>query len=287
MLTDTETALIYKGACVPEQLPHYVESISGQTAHLHEGYVVYTRETRLTFIGYPVVPDAADLKTACKTACRRFRPDTLWVIASDLSFLRPSPQSLTSDDYFRLDLPCPPLGKKRAGMIRRAAREVSVSWGTWRPEHEELVAAFIRARKIDAAYAQIFARIPDYLAAAESACLLEARKGAALAAFTVADFGSADYAFYMFHFRSQNDFVPGAGDLLLRALAETAAQKGKQALNLGLGINEGNRRFKQHWGGVPFLKYMSAAIEPPGARWRAIGRMVREMAEGRHPEKKT
>ena len=281
MLTDTETALIYKGACVPEQLPNYVESVSGQTAHLQEGYVVYTGETRLTLIGYPAVPDAGDLKTACQTACRRFRPGTLSVIAPDLSFLRPSPQSPASDDYFRLDLPCPPLGKKRAGMIRRAAREVSVSRGTWRPEHEELVAAFIRARKIDAAYTQIFARIPDYLAAAESACLLEARKGAALAAFTVADFGSADYAFYMFHFRSQNDFVPGAGDLLLWTLAETAAQKGKQALNLGLGINQGNRRFKKHWGGVPFLKYMSATIEPRGSRWQTITRMIREMAAGR------
>lgn len=26
-------------------------------------------------------------------------------------------------------------------------------------------------------------------------------------------------------------------------------------INLGLGVNEGIRRFKEKWGGVPFLRY--------------------------------
>ncbi len=287
MLTDTEAALIYKGACVPEQLPHYVTSITGQTARLHKGYVVFTTDSHLTFVGYPAVAGAVGLENAWKTACRRFCPETASVIAPEIAFLKTAPHSTVSDDYFRLDLPCTHLQQKRAYMIRRAGREVSVSKGAWSPAHEKLVADFIRARRVDDAHARIFARIPDYLAAASPACLLEARKGRALSAFTVADFGSADYAFYMFHFRSPDDFVPGTTDLLLWTLAETAARKGKKALNLGLGINEGNRRFKRHWGGGPFLKHMSATTECPGFSWRVLGRTIRQMIAGGPPEGKT
>jgi hypothetical protein len=32
-------------------------------------------------------------------------------------------------------------------------------------------------------------------------------------------------------------------------------EHGKDIINLGLGVNEGIRRFKEKWGGVPFLNY--------------------------------
>jgi hypothetical protein len=32
-------------------------------------------------------------------------------------------------------------------------------------------------------------------------------------------------------------------------------EHGKQNINLGLGVNEGIRRFKEKWGGVPSLNY--------------------------------
>jgi hypothetical protein len=32
-------------------------------------------------------------------------------------------------------------------------------------------------------------------------------------------------------------------------------EKEKKTINLGLGVNEGIRRFKKKWGGVPFLNY--------------------------------
>ncbi|MDD5245241.1 MAG: hypothetical protein PHU49_14630, partial [Syntrophorhabdaceae bacterium] len=34
-----------------------------------------------------------------------------------------------------------------------------------------------------------------------------------------------------------------------------AQEKGKNLINLGLGVNSGIRRFKEKWGGVPFLRY--------------------------------
>lgn len=34
-----------------------------------------------------------------------------------------------------------------------------------------------------------------------------------------------------------------------------AREYGKGYINLGLGVNEGIRRFKEKWGGIPFLRY--------------------------------
>jgi len=35
----------------------------------------------------------------------------------------------------------------------------------------------------------------------------------------------------------------------------------KKSLNLGLGVNAGIRRFKEKWGGTPFLKYFSVFVD--------------------------
>ena len=75
------------------------------------------------------------------------------------------------------------------------------------------------------------------------------------------DLGAADYAFYLFNFRSGKLNVPGASDLLIHEMVRLAQLKGKKAVNLGLGINSGVRRFKEKWGGTPFLEYSSVFVD--------------------------
>ena len=43
-------------------------------------------------------------------------------------------------------------------------------------------------------------------------------------------------------------------------MVNIAQSSGKSAINLGLGINPGIRRFKAKWGGVPFLSCETALI---------------------------
>jgi len=43
-------------------------------------------------------------------------------------------------------------------------------------------------------------------------------------------------------------------------MVNLAQAEGKNNINLGLGINSGIRRFKEKWGGVPFLPYVSAMV---------------------------
>ncbi|MCJ7774258.1 MAG: hypothetical protein MUP22_14140, partial [Desulfobacterales bacterium] len=69
------------------------------------------------------------------------------------------------------------------------------------------------------------------------------------------DLGSTDFAYYLFNFRSKHIHIPGASDLLFWEMILLAQSNGKKAINLGLGINDGIRRFKQKWGGKPFLPY--------------------------------
>jgi hypothetical protein len=50
---------------------------------------------------------------------------------------------------------------------------------------------------------------------------------------------------------------------------------GKKAINLGLAMSAGNRRFKEKWGGKPFLPYQSAVIHRKKFDWRVFSDMMR------------
>ena len=51
------------------------------------------------------------------------------------------------------------------------------------------------------------------------------------------------------------NFIPHASDLLMRETVNIARKEGKKYIHLGLGVNDGIRKFKEKWGGYPFLRY--------------------------------
>jgi hypothetical protein len=89
-------------------------------------------------------------------------------------------------------------------------------------------------------------KLPEYVRAAKP-LILEARQEGRLIAVTIADIKSSDiFSFYLFNFTSERK-VPGASDLLLKNLIDRSIEMGKK-VNMGLGINEGIRKFKLKWG---------------------------------------
>ena len=128
-------------------------------------------------------------------------------------------------------------------------------------EHKKLIKSFLSDHDLTKAQKHIFKHISHYLKRSPSACLLEARKEDSLAAFAIVDTGSADYAFYLFNIRSNRLNIPGASDLLFHEMVGLAQSEQKKAINLGLGVNSGIQRFKEKWGGAPFLSYCSAVIQ--------------------------
>lgn len=260
MLNREERNLVYKYAYLPEHVPNYVEAVSGSEPYLHENHLCFFRKKHLTFIGYPLGTKDIDTPKAYESACRRFLPATVAIIAPEIWFPDQTYKDQGKDTYYRLDLPSGPLNPEVAYMVRRAGRELVVTRGIFGREHERLVNDFISGHPLSREQKHIFKRIPHYLKRSVTAHLLEARKGHFLVAFNVVETGSAKYAFYAFNFRSFQEHVPGASDLLFQEMIRLAQSEGKKAINLGLSINPGIRRFKEKWRGVPFVPYASALI---------------------------
>lgn len=270
MLNQQQERFTYQHAYVPEQLPEFVQSVSGAEAYLHEDYICYVVHDHLIFVGYPLTDQCMTVEQAYKSVCKRFRPATVAVIAASISFHQGLCEGQTEDRYHKLDLPLAAVPSRVAYMIRRAARELRVCEGAFGDEHEQLLTAFVAARELSPAHQEIFSGIPKYLDASRTACLLEARKNVQLVAFSIVDLGSADYAFYMFSFRSLTTRVPGASDLLFHEMTLLAQGKGKRAINLGLGINPGVTHFKEKWGATPFLPCVSALIRRRSGRLMSL-----------------
>jgi hypothetical protein len=261
MLSNEQLERIYRQAYLPEQLPRYVEAISGAQAHLVGNYLCFTRKAHLIFIGYPLGADSGDTARAYSSACEQFEPSTVALIAPDIRLTVTGLEIQSRDSYYQLRLPLKSLNPNVTYMVRRAEKELEVKYGRFGKEHKKLINNFISGHDLTAEQVYIFEHVGNYVKHSKTARLLEARRANRLAAFTITDLESADYAFYLFNFRSPKISVPGASDLLFNEMVRLAQSEGKRVINLGLGINAGIRQFKEKWGGVPFLPYHSALLQ--------------------------
>ncbi|MFH1774174.1 MAG: hypothetical protein ABH874_04350 [Methanobacteriota archaeon] len=233
----------------------YVVPISKLEPFLISNYLCYFGKNQLVFIGYPLGIDFDEriLEKTLKEAVEKFKPENVAVIAPEL----PSVEEVIveSDEYFLLDLRSLKISKKLRNALARASKDLVVERGKIAEEHHKLIQELLKMRSTDERTKYIFENIPAYTSSSPTAIVLDARdKNRSLAAFSVIDF-SRDYAFYMFSFISRENYVPGASDLLFNEFVKMAQEKGKKYINMGLGINEGVRKFKEKWGGRPFLDY--------------------------------
>ena len=260
MLNDEERERIYRRAYLPEHLPDYVEAVSGAKPFLYRNYLYFLGQKHLIYIGYPLQTDSDPPARIYDSVCQRFQPSTMAVIAPEIWLDSEQYEKRSTDSYYRLDLPLAHVDSAVAYMIRRAQRELQITRGHFGKEHKRIIKEFLSTHQLTREQKHVFKQIPRYLKTSTSAILLEAKKRADLVAFSIVDIGSADYAFYLFNFSSSKINVPGASDLLFHEMVNLAHGEGKKAINLGLGINDGIIRFKEKWGGVPFLRYTSALV---------------------------
>jgi len=275
MITPEQHRYIVARAYVPEHLPAYVTAVSPVEPFLLDDFVVYVDHKRLVCVGYPLggTFDEAQLTAMLDEAINRFKPGVVSVIGPVAPASLPDCTESPADAYYRLDLSTLSMPQKVRHMLNRAGRDLSIQPAErCGREHKKLIKAFQRARPLDEATRLIFQRMPDYVNSSPTARLFEVRnKQGKLVVFDVAEFGTKDYAFYMFNFCSEKYYVPGASDLLLAEVIEQANREGKRYLNLGLGINPGVTFFKTKWGGVPFLRYLACVYERPRANvWEDI-----------------
>jgi len=123
-------------------------------------------------------------------------------------------------------------------------------------EHEKLVDELLKRGKLPTRIRELYRSMPDYVIQSPSSCVLNARnKAGALSAFYILDVGAEHFTTYLLGTHSKKHYVAHASDRLFLEMIKLTEEQRNIAINLGLGVNEGIRRFKQKWGAVPFLTY--------------------------------
>jgi hypothetical protein len=267
MITTAQEEHIEHYAYVPEHIPQYVTPISQAEPFLFGEFLVYAKKGHLIFVGYPLNQTFEEkcLEKAFGDAIERLKPVSVSLIAPAIprSFQQEPPPP--TDHYYRLDLSTVSISQKLRNTLRRAGRELTVRKSpSFDREHKQMVEEFLKNHQLDEATRFIFQRIDAYLSSSKTASVFEARTGdGGLVAFDIAEFMPKGYAVYMFNFKSQTRYIPGASDLLLSAVMQQAIEEGKNYINLGLGINPGVAFFKEKWGGVIFLPHAFYLYHPP------------------------
>jgi hypothetical protein len=227
-------------AYIPEQIPSYMCSFSGLKWSNEGPFIYYYGEGEIRFIGYSL--DEGDLEKSLQRAIDRHRPVRV-LVASPRKI--EGYDVIESDEYYFLDAESLKINKKIRNLIKRAEKDVKVRETELEDEHLHFIRDFVRRKGLKE-HEIMLRKLPEYVRAAKP-LILEARQEGRLIAVTIADIKSSDaFSFYLFNFTSERK-VPGASDLLLKNLIDRSIEMGKK-VNMGLGINEGIRKFKLKWG---------------------------------------
>lgn len=260
MISPEQQENIHRKAYVPEHVLALMVGVSGGEPFLQDDYLLFRKEDRLMFIGYPLdMPyEEESFAAALKKARREFR-------ASRASFIAPAvPAALLrmagereTDEYYRLDLENFEMRSDLKRALGKASRALTVERGRdLSPEHLALTREFLREGKVSPRIRELYLRMPEYVSYSTTSFVLSARdRQKALSAFYVVEMGALRFATYVVGCYSRANYVAHASDLLFHEMIRLAGEHRKEYIHLGLGVNDGIRRFKRKWGGVPFLRY--------------------------------
>ena len=256
---ETEQAVL-AGAYVPEHIPGLMAAISHSRPFLLEEYLGFVKDNWLILVGYPLGaafrPDRAG--QIVQQAVERYRPEYLWFVGPEVpSALLARCRARQSDRYYQLDLAHSEPKSSLRRVVKKAAERLTVDRGrSFGPEHQALAAEFRQRQPLPPLIEALYEAMPGYVAGSETACVLSARdEHSSLNAFYVVELAARNFDTYVLGCYARHPYVPHASDLLFWEMIELARTRGKSLINLGLGVNEGISRFKQKWGGMPYLPY--------------------------------
>jgi len=260
MITVEDEECIITRAYVPEHIVNLMAFISRGEPFLIEDHLGFVRDNWLIFVGYPL--DGNFSQERCerilKQAVETHRPEYLWFIAPKiLASLLDSAKERETDQYYRLDLKQAKVRPSLQRMADKVSKELIVERGhIISKDHEALIAELLKREKLPPRLRELYRAMPYYVSHSSSACVLNARnKNGKLSAFFVVELGAKNFSTYVLGSHSKKHYVPHASDLLFFEVIKLTQEQGKNIINLGLGVNAGIRRFKEKWGGTPYLNY--------------------------------
>ncbi|MBW2441957.1 MAG: hypothetical protein JRH12_15870 [Deltaproteobacteria bacterium] len=260
MLTRDQEKYILDHAYVPEHTVGLMTSLSGGEGFLVDDFFFCRRNDWVIFVGYPLRQTFTleQFEAVLEKVKNDFKPARISLIAPQL----PAPFNSTcrqrdSDYYYTLVTAPPVLGDAVRRNLKKAARMVSVERGSRMGDaHQELMDEFVALVKPPDRVKDLLHKMPRYIAEAPSAWVLNAwYTKNVLAAFYVVDLAAGQFANYIIGCYSKRNYVRGASDLLASELLAMGSESGKNYIHMGLGINDGIRRFKAKWGAQPTRPY--------------------------------
>jgi hypothetical protein len=260
MITPEDEKYIFTRAYVPEHIINLMVPISRGEPFFIEDHLGFVKDNWLIFVGYPLdehfSQDRCDktLKQAVETC----RPEYLWFIGPKIPpSLLDSTKERETDQYYRLDLGQTKLKPSLQRMTDKVSKELIVERGhSISKEHEALIVELLKREKLPPRLRELYRAMPYYVARSPSACVLNAwEKNGKLSAFFVVELGARNFSTYVLGSHSKKHYVSHASDLLFLEMIKLTREQGKNIINLGLGVNAGIRRFKEKWGGIPYLNY--------------------------------
>jgi len=271
MLTEIQERGILNQAYIPEHIVSLMKCLSGGEPILIDEFLCFHKQDWLMVIGYPLRSafQSQSLEKAILQGLAEFKPVYGW-------FMAPEAPPLFSrlcvrrerDEYYELDLRRYVANKRLASIAEKASLELTVTRDQrMGDQHRRLIEEFTGTAGLSPQVRQLYLEMPKVVAQSKTTTVLSAwsREGH-LAAFYVVESAALRFAAYLIGCFSRKTYASHASDLLFREMIALAQEQGKTSINLGLGVNEGIRRFKKKWGGTPALAYEYCEYKSRG-RW--------------------
>ncbi|MCS7281452.1 MAG: hypothetical protein NZ583_07520 [Desulfobacterota bacterium] len=247
-------------AYVPEHVIPLITALSKGEPFFSEGFLYFRGDYWVIFVGYPLGLPYSEEKilSSLDRIFDSFDFEYLWLIAPKIPNQLKEKASLQSKDrYYILELnsyiPPERLIKKVNNASSRVSLKISKSYTE---EHLALTEEFLKGKVLDPFVLALFKTIPTYIRDAQLSYLIEARDLAEnLCGFYVIDAHAKDFLVYLLGCRKTSLDIKCVSDILFLEMVNLAKKLEKKYIHLGLGVSEGIKRFKEKWGGKPFLPY--------------------------------
>lgn len=258
---------ILESASVPEHSASFMGAMSGGEPFLEGPYLFIAAEDWLLAVGYPLLGEAhrpEAFEESLSRALRRTRARDCWAICPALP-ARLKSRCCNRDRYYILPAHTA-LPPRLDRLSDRAAAVLEVDEGpAFTAAHRQLWAEFMGRKDLPPSVRELYARTETVLEKAPGLSLLNAwDRNGNLVASLLLDSAPRRFSSYLLGAHSLSHYTPYASDLLFREMIRRADQAGKEYLHLGLGVNEGIRRFKTKWTATPGLPYEMAQWQEEG-----------------------
>jgi len=260
VITPEEEAYILERAYVPEHIVSLMALISKGDPFLIEDHLGLVKDNWLILVGYPLDQLFSQQRSEkiIEQVLEKFRPEILWFIGPEIpAFLLNTCQERETDQYYRLDLEKVKVKASLQRAVDKTSQELTIERGhSISREHAALISELLKREKLPPRVRELYRAMPDYVGPSSTAYVLNARdKKGKLCAFYVVDLAAEKFTTYVLGTYSKKNYVPHASDLLFLEMIKLSREHMKNTIDLGLGVNQGIRRFKEKWGGVPSLRY--------------------------------